>query len=308
MNPVLSFLSVSALAGALLAGCAASGLTGLQSPAPDSVQTEEVTTFPESDLTLADSAPAQENQPSVTIGQETYRGFVLDNVLHSETEGDIHYNVYIPDSYDGSTPYALFFTLPGYQGLYFQGVGINLRSEDFGFTAQDYNSQMIVVAPQLNDWGETSARQTIALAEYFLDNYNIDRSRVYANGYSGGGETMSRVMGMRPDLFTAYLHCSSHWDGDYQTLVDSRTPVYLVIGEADEYYGAAPTRQAYDEIHRLYEQAGLSEEEINKLLVLDIKPTSYFTQQGIHNQHGGGGALFSHDEAIMGWLFAQVKE
>lgn len=307
MNPVLSFLSVSALAGALLAGCAASGLTGLQSPAPDSVQTEEVTTFPESDLTLADSAPAQENQPSVTTGQETYRSFVLDNVLHSETEGDIHYNVYIPDSYDGSTPYALFFTLPGYQGLYFQGVGINLRSEDFGFTAQDYNRQMIVVAPQLNDWGETSARQTIALAEYFLDNYNIDRSRVYANGYSGGGETMSLVMGMRPDLFTAYLHCSSRWDGDYQTLVDSRTPVYLVIGEADEYYGSAPTQQAYDEIHRLYEQAGLSEEEIDKLLVLDIKPTSYFTRQGIRNQHGGGGALFSHDEAIMGWLFAQEK-
>ena len=28
---------------------------------------------------------------------------------------------------------------------------------------------------------------------------------MYAEGYSGGGETMSRVMGLRPDLFTAYL-------------------------------------------------------------------------------------------------------
>lgn len=32
--------------------------------------------------------------------------------------------------------------------------------------------------------GETSANQTIALAEYFLRHYNIDPSRVYANGYS----------------------------------------------------------------------------------------------------------------------------
>lgn len=32
----------------------------------------------------------------------TYRDFVIDNVYHSKNEGDIHYNVYIPESYDGS--------------------------------------------------------------------------------------------------------------------------------------------------------------------------------------------------------------
>ena len=93
---------------------------------------------------------------------------------------------------------------------------MNLQAEEFGFTAQSYNPDMIVVAPQLNDWGETSARQTIALVEYFLSSYNIDPQKVYANGYSGGGETMSLVMGMRPDLFTAYLHCSSQWDGSFE--------------------------------------------------------------------------------------------
>ena len=74
--------------------------------------------------------PPAETQPDdslVTEGTQTYRGFVLDNVLHSEAEGDIHYNVYIPESYDGSEPYALYFTLPGYEGLHFQGVGENLR-------------------------------------------------------------------------------------------------------------------------------------------------------------------------------------
>ena len=100
---------------------------------------------------------------SVTEGTEVYRGFIMDNVLHSESDGDIHYHVHIPESYDGSEPYALFFTLPGYEGLYFQGVGENLYSEDFGFTAQEYVKDMIIVAPQLSDWGETSADQTIAL-------------------------------------------------------------------------------------------------------------------------------------------------
>ena len=125
---------------------------------------------------------------NVTPGSEEYRGFLLDNVLHSPNEGDIHYNVYIPDAYDGTKEYALYVTLPGYQGLYFQGVGQNVMTEEFGFMARDYISKMIIVAPQLNDWQDTSARQTIALTEYFLDTYNIDRSRVYAEGYSGGGD------------------------------------------------------------------------------------------------------------------------
>jgi predicted peptidase len=282
-----------------LAGCGSENRTNNT----ENETTEQKTESP----SQGEAAVQNENGGSVTAGTEEYEGFLLDNVLHSEKEGDIHYNVYIPESYDGTEAYALYFTLPGYQGLYFQGVGTNVRTEDFGFTAREYNPNMIIVAPQLNDWQETSARQTIALAEYFMGNYNIDISRVYASGYSGGGETMSLVMGMRPDLFTAYLQCSSQWDGDYDLVIENRTPVYFAIGESDEYYGSEPTREAYDRIYELYEQEGLSKEEIDQLLVLDIKDASYFEEQGISNQHGGGGALFSNDEEIMGWLFEQSK-
>lgn len=180
----------------------------------------------------------EEEADSVTEGTREYRGFILDNVLHSAEYGDIHYNLYIPDSYDGSKPYAVFLTLPGYEGLYFQGVG----------------------------------------------------------------ETMSQVLGMRPDLFTAYLHCSSQWDGAYQPVAESRTPVYLVVGEHDEYYGAEPSIEAYENLHSLYRQAGLTEEEISDLLVLDIKSTDYFESKGVTVQHGGG-SLFSEDKEVMGWLF-----
>ena len=235
----------------------------------------------------------------------SYKGFLLDNVLHSSEEGDIHYNVYIPDSYDGSKPYALFFTLPGYEGLYFQGVGVNIKAEGFGFAAQEYNPEMIIVAPQLNDWGETSARQTIALTEYFLSAYNIDKSKVYAEGYSGGGETMSLVMGMRPDLYTAYLQCSSQWDGAYEPVVQAKTPVYFVVGAHDEYYGSEPSEDAYNNLRELYQQEGLSDEEIDDLLVLDVKDDSYFSDQGVTNQHGQGGGLFVEDDVVMGWLLGK---
>ena len=252
---------------------------------------------------IPETIPVSSSELEVTEGTETYRGFQMDNVLHTP-EGDIHYHIYVPDGYDGSEVYALFLTLPGYEGLYFQGVGENLYREDFAFEALNYKENMIVAAPQLNDWGETSARQTIALTEYLLGHYNIDQKQVYAEGYSGGGETMSQVMGMRPDLFTAYLQCSSQWDGDFEPVVEARVPVYFVVGQGDEYYGAEPSREAYNSLYALYEQAGLSQTEIDQLLVLDIKDSDYFRDRGASNQHGGGN-LFAQDAEIMGWLFEQ---
>ena len=273
---------------------------GTQEPsqsAPEDMTPPQTQEIPE------EPAEAPEGALAVTAGTEYYQGFLLDNVLHAP-EGDIHYHIYVPDRYDGSEPYVLFLTLPGYEGLYFQGVGQNLYREDFAFEALDYSDHMIVAAPQLNDWGETSAEQTIALTEDLLGTYNIAPDQVYAEGYSGGGETMSRVMGMRPDLFTAYLQCSSQWDGAYEPVAEARVPVYFVIGESDEYYGSGPSREAYDRLHALYTESGLTEEEIGRLLVLDIKDAAYFAEGGAPNQHGGGN-LFARDPEIMGWLFSQ---
>lgn len=244
----------------------------------------------------------------VTEGTEIYRDFVVDSVLHSDTDGDIHYCVSIPDEYEGSKAYSLYITLPGYQGLYFQGTAMNIRTEEFAFEAQKYQDNMIILAPQLEDWGETSARKTIALTEYFLNSYNIDREQVYISGYSGGGETLSLVLDSRPELYTAALMCSSQWDSGYETVVKARTPVYFVIGESDEYYGSEPFRRAYQEIRRLYEEEGLSEPEADTLAVLDVKPAAYFTDRGVTNQHGGGGRLFSGDREIMGWLFGEHEK
>ena len=284
----------------LLSGCQTSENVNREQDASEENNQQEDASAGQSEDTDAGEDTSQEDSGGdyVTEGTEEYRGFTLDNVLHSQTEGDIHYNLYIPDSYDGEEPCAIFFTLPGYEGLYFQGVGENLYSENFGFEAQNYDPDMIIVAPQLSDWGETSADQTIALVEYFLENYNIDPDRVYGEGYSGGGETMSQVMGKRPDLFTAYLQCSSQWDGDYEPVVENRTPVYFVIGESDEYYGCQPTQDAYDNLYELYRQEGLSDEEISQILVLDIKDADYFESQGVTVQHGGGN-LFARDQEIM---------
>lgn len=185
--------------------------------------------------------------------------------------------------------------------MYFQGVGANLI-ENFPFEAIKYNDKMIVISTQLDDWGETSANITIALTEYFISNYNINK--VYLHGMSGGGETGSIVMGKRPDLYTTYLETSSKWNGDLETLAKFRTPVYLAIGEDDSYYGSSSLKETYTKLHTMYENQGLSNNEIDEILILDVYQQDYFTEHGYTDQHAGGQA-FAFDEHIMSWLFSK---
>ncbi len=176
--------------------------------------------------------------------------------------------------------------------------------EDFGVEAIRYNDEMIVLSTQLSDWGETSANQAIVLTEFFLAHYNIDPEKVYLHGYSGGGETGSLVMEKKPELYTAFLCCATQWDGDMTALAAARTPVYLVTGESDSYYGSKSLKDAYEELHDLYLAKGLTERETGELLILDIKEEQYFTSRGFTDQHMGGQA-FAKDESIMGWLFGE---
>lgn len=91
---------------------------------------------------------------------------------------------------------------------------------------------MIVLSPQLSDWGQTSADEAIALTEYFLSHYNIAPDRVYLHGMSGGGETGSLVMGTKPEMFTAYLATSSQWDGDLHVLAQKGLSACMLIAVA----------------------------------------------------------------------------
>lgn len=245
-------------------------------------------------------------QSDVTAGTEVYQGFLMDNVLHAGDAGDVHFHIYVPDSYDGSEPYPLFFTMSGYGGMYFQGAGANLTEEPFALWARQQYPDMIIVAPQMEAWGETYADQVLALMDYLLSEYRVDENRIYAEAFSAGGVTMSFVLEQRPDLFCVYLHCCSSWPADPTPVVKTRLPVYIAVGEQDEYFGSEPSREIYEELQELYRQQGLSGEEIDRLLVLDVKNDAYFSERGVEKQHEGG-VLFGEDPEIMGWLFEKRK-
>ena len=164
-----------------------------------------------------------------------------------------------------------------------------------------------MVSAQLTDWHETSARQAVELTEYFIQNFSVDKSRVYAAGYSAGGETMSQAVAMRPDLYAAYLHGASQWDGTYDPIAENGVAVYIFMAENDEYYGSGKAREAYDGLREAYETAGWSAEQIDEVLKVETPDNAYFNSRGIYNYHGGGNVVFE-DETILKWIISHKKE
>lgn len=107
--------------------------------------------------------------------------------------------VYVPEDYDGTRPY---------------GVMVYVSPEDNGSLPDGWKSRLkehrlIYVAANRsgNDQGVLDRRVPLALTGLtnILAGYNIDSTRVYIAGFSGGGVTASRAAAAYADVFTGGL-------------------------------------------------------------------------------------------------------
>ena len=254
------------------------------------------------------SEPSGEGAGSVSEAPTPVQtGLIAEQIL-SGADGDIHYSYYLPESYDGSREYPLMVVMPGYDMMWFGESSSGRNINWSGFTAwTKLDTEMIVVSAQLTDWHETSARQAIELTEYFLGNFAVDTSRVYAAGYSAGGETMSRAVSMRPDLYAAYLHGASQWDGTFDPIAENGVAVYIYMAEGDEYYGSAKARSAYESLREAYEAAGWSDADIDGVLRIETPDNAFFNAQGMYNYHGGANVVFD-DADNLNWVISHSKK
>ena len=221
---------------------------------------------------------AESEVPNETEKLPEKTSVIAEQILNGN-DGEIHYSYYLPKDYDGSKTYPLVITMPGYGMMWFGEDSSGSNLEWYGFRE---------------------------LTEYFIANFSVDKSRVYAAGYSAGGETMSQAVSMRPDLYAAYLHGASQWDGIYEPIAQNDVAVYIFMAENDEYYGSAKARSAYEGLQRAWREKGYTDEQISELLALEIPDNEYFNSRGIYNYHGGGNILFN-DENILNWILAKQK-
>lgn len=89
MRKVFGFLLMIGILAAAFSGCT-------QTSAADESSIERAVTNEvdeASQTSPEEPAPLVENKSeTVTEGTDNYRGFVVDNILHSDHDGDIHYN------------------------------------------------------------------------------------------------------------------------------------------------------------------------------------------------------------------------
>lgn len=250
--------------------------------------------------------PAESDTQSESDRLSEKTGLIAEQILNGN-EGEIHYSYYLPEDYDKNKTYPLMMSMPGYDMMWFGEDSSGSNLEWGGFRVwTELSEDMIVVSAQLMDWHETSARQAIELTEYFIDNFSVDSTRVYAAGYSAGGETMSQAVSMRPDLYAAYLHGASQWDGTYEPIAQNDVAVYIFMAENDEYYGSDKARSAYNGLKAAYQEKGYTDSQIDERLIVEIPDNEYFNSRGIYNYHGGGNILFD-DENILYWIISQHK-
>ena len=72
-----------------------------------------------SNNSLSNTTNKSDSNDYITVGTAEEKGFIIDNVFHSEMQGDIHFSSFYPNDYDENKEYAIYFALPGWEGLYF---------------------------------------------------------------------------------------------------------------------------------------------------------------------------------------------
>jgi predicted peptidase len=103
----------------------------------------------------------------------------------------------------------------------------------------------VIVAPDCPGDGwtdEASERAVLALLDYAIRNWPVDRRRIVVTGYSLGGTGSWFLAARHPEIFSAAVPMAGRpvAEGEF------RVPVYAIHGRRDEVIAFEPTRHAID--------------------------------------------------------------
>jgi predicted peptidase len=170
------------------------------------------------------------------------------------------------------------------------------------------------------------------VAEYFIKNFKVDENRIYYSGNSMGSLLGYQTIGSRPDLWAAFMACNglSHF-GDITTeegkrkfqeeIANVMTPfakdkiaVIWQLGDEDEGASGPKGQLFYDFMYEYYKNEGLSNEDIDKILQINIYyeedyvNNDVLNNDGTYNPHLATKLAYLIDKGnFMPWLLSQSK-
>ena len=187
---------------------------------------------------------------------------------------DLPYNLFLPEDYNGEKEFPLVLYIHD-RGPLSDEVKTTLRQGIGALTWVGERDQTerpcIVLAPQyakvpdIDDDPEDPTKPdmleaTFDLLEHIIENYAVDKNRIYTTGQSMGCMA-SIAMGIRrPDFFTAYYLVAGQWDPQTMTVLSDKK-MFIVVSRGDprayptmvealalmEQHGAVVSRAEWDQ-------------------------------------------------------------
>jgi predicted peptidase len=322
-----------------------------------------------SDLVVTQTVDVKNAKGEVVAPSTDLQELTNDKVKHPElnrfeqqvyvnSQGiDVHYSIYLPRTYNEGRKFPLFYYITGNGGRLnhlqrdddgnLVNLGGPLTRDRLALTATELSENAIVVVPQLwrnapAEWENDTTQDAIDLLENVLDQYSVDRDRVYAAGSSFGTFALSDVLAQRADLISAYVQFNGRWTDapsafppEYQgrltdkdiayvdalPRVSTTDPAYLAQAEAvmgdvvarripvlvshgvnDQTISSPSGISTYEALRALYKAEGMSDAEIDKLVMIDLYEDPAYLAMGVSERHANVPVAIKNNPQLFTWL------
>jgi predicted peptidase len=186
-------------------------------------------------------ADARKGKPASATGFLTKTAKVKDQTFK--------YAVFVPSTYDLKTPYPIILALHG-AGMC-GSDGLKELAEGLGAAVQlDVAKwdKFIIVFPQkqtAEDNWEDEEQMVMTEFKQTLDEFNVDKSRMYLTGLSQGGHGTFAIGSRHPGMFAALAPICGWGD---KSMVEglSKTPMWIFHGEADEVINVDRSKEMFE--------------------------------------------------------------
>jgi predicted esterase len=250
------------------------------------------------------------------------QGDVTENFLykHHSTPASIPYRLFIPDEYDTLKTYPLVLTLHGLGECgtdNYRHIQLNHLATCWADQAFQAKHPHFIVSPQCPvgyNWTTNAVKATVAeIIDSLINNYSIDRDRIYVTGLSLGGNGTWDYMISNPDLYAAGIPvCGWHDSSRVKTI--SHIPVWNHHGSSDGSVPVSSSRMlmsAYEKHNKpvVYTHCGnftckpLSAESKYELIADDV---DYVYSEYKNWGHDVWNIAYT-DTTILEWLFSKHR-
>lgn len=160
--------------------------------------------------------------------------------IDPDTGVELEYSLFVPEEYDGSTEYPLIQFMPDSTGTgksakdlveNYLGAAVWVSDRD-----QEKHPCFVLVpayTEAIADDGWITSKQLetgVKLIYWLMDEYNIDTSKIYTTGQSGGCMASLYLSAVEPELFAASLYVGGQWDINVLDYLKEHHFVYVTAG------------------------------------------------------------------------------